>query len=84
MNELPRPKPKEDQQAQLSVPSSLLTQAQDLGIDAARAAAEGIRRAVVNAQAMQYAEQNREAIDAWNDYIAQNGLPFEDIMEQPV
>jgi post-segregation antitoxin (ccd killing protein) len=84
MNEVRQTKTEEGPQAQLSVPSSLLTQAQELGVDAARAAADGIRRAVINVQARQYAEENREAADAWNAYVAANGLPFEDIMEQPI
>ena len=84
MNEVRQTTTEEGPQAQLSVPSSLLTQAQELGVDAARAAAEGIRRAVINAQARQYAEQHREAAEAWNAYVAANGLPFEDIMEQPL
>ncbi len=85
MNEVRQTKLEEEgPQAQLSVPSSLLTQAQELGVDAAQAAADGIRRAVTNAQARRYAEQNREAIAAWNEYIAKNGAPFDDIMEQPI
>jgi post-segregation antitoxin (ccd killing protein) len=84
MNEVRQTTPDEGPQAQLSLPSSLLAQAQELGVDAARAAADGIRRAVINAQARQYAEENREAVDAWNAYVTATGLPFEDIMEQPI
>jgi post-segregation antitoxin (ccd killing protein) len=82
MNEVRQTAPEDG--SQLSVPSSLLTQAQELGVDAARAAADGIRRAVNNAQARQSAEENREAAAAWNAYVAASGLPFEDIMEQPI
>ena len=84
MNEVRQTAPGDSSQAQLSVPSSLLTQAQELGVDAAQAAADGIRRAVINAQARQYAAEHREAAEAWNAYVAANGLPFEDIMEQPI
>jgi antitoxin CcdA len=84
MNELWRNQPEQGPQAHLSVPSSLLTEAQELGVDAALAAADGIRRAVINARAARYAEQNREAVDAWNGYVAANGLPFEDVMERPI
>jgi post-segregation antitoxin (ccd killing protein) len=61
---------------QLSVPALLLTQAQQLGIDAGQAA-------VMNARAKQYREENRETAEAWNDYIASHGLPFNDVMEHP-
>jgi antitoxin CcdA len=84
MNEIRQPKPEDGPRAQLSVPSSLVAQAQELGVDAAQAAAEGIRRAVMEARAKRYAEENREAVDAWNAYVAEHALPFEDIMEQPV
>jgi antitoxin CcdA len=83
MNEVRQPNPDDGPRAQLSVPSNLLDLAQALGVDAAQAAAEGIRRAVMDARAKRYAEENREAIDAWNSYIADHGLPFDDIMEQP-
>jgi post-segregation antitoxin (ccd killing protein) len=84
MNEVRHTSPEEGSQAQLSLPSSLLTQAQELGVDAARAAADGIRRAVVNAQAEQHTAENRAAAEAWNTYISVHGLPFEDIMEQSI
>lgn len=84
MNKVRQTSFEEGPQAQLSLPSSLLTQAQELGVDAARAAADGIRRAVMNARAKQYTEENRQAAEAWNGYIAAHGLPFEDIMEQPI
>jgi post-segregation antitoxin (ccd killing protein) len=84
MNEVGRTPPEQEPQAQLSVPFSLLTEAQELGVNAALAAAEGIRRAVMNARAARYAEANREAVDAWNTYVATNGLPFNDFMEHPI
>lgn len=84
MDEVRRGRPEHEPQAEVSVPDSLLTEAREVGVDAATAAAEGIRRAVMNARAKRYAEDNREAVDAWNSYLAANGLPFEDIMEQPV
>ena len=39
-------------------------------------------QSAVGARAARYAEANRESIDAWNAYVAENGLPFADIMEQ--
>jgi len=84
MNEVRRNKPEQGPQPLLSIPSSLITQAQEFGVDAALAASDRIRRAVMNARARQYAEENREAVDAWNGYVAANGLPFEDILEQPI
>ncbi len=84
MNEIRPPKPDDGPSVQLSVPSTLLDQAQAFGVDATQAAAEGIRRAVMDARARRRAEENRKAIDAWNGYIAEHGLPFDDIMKQPV
>ena len=81
MNEVRRTKPDDGPLEQLSVPSSLLTQAQEFGVDAAQAAADGIRRAVKDAHAKRYADENREAVNGWNEYVAENGLPFDDIME---
>lgn len=81
MNEV---RPLKPGSGQLSVPSSLIAQAKALGVDAEQAAADGIRRAVLRAQATERTEQNRAAAEAWNAYIAENGSPFADIMEQPV
>jgi len=86
MNEIPPPGPVEGREApvesRVSVPTALLEQARGLGVDAAGAAADGIRRAVRSATAARYADEHREAIEAWNGYVAENGLPFEDILEQ--
>lgn len=84
MNEIRQPNPDCGPRGQLPVPAALLEQARAFGVDAAQAAADGIRRAVMDARARRYAEENRAAIDAWNDYVAEHGLPFEDITEQPV
>jgi post-segregation antitoxin (ccd killing protein) len=83
MNEVRQTEFDEGPPRQLSVPALLLTQAQELGIDAGQAAADGIRRAVMNARAKQYREENRETAEAWNNYIASHGFPFNDVMEHP-
>jgi len=84
MTEVRRIAREEGQKARLSVPVLLLAQAQEFGVDAGQAAADGIRRAVADARAERYAAANRESVNAWNDYVAANGLPFEDVMEQPI
>ena len=84
MNEVRQIGPEEAPQAQFSVPSTLLMQAKELGVDVPRADSDGIRRAVMNELAWRHAEANRESVDAWNEYVAKNGMPFDDIMEQPV
>jgi len=66
-------------ETKVSLPETLLQRAAELGVDVSSAAAAGVERAVSEARARQYAEQHREAVQAWDNYVREKGRPFEDI-----
>jgi antitoxin CcdA len=62
----------------LSLDAELLKLARELDINLSRAAASGIAKAVKAERERRWLEGNAEAIEAYNHYIAKNGLPLEE------
>ncbi|MDW5316614.1 type II toxin-antitoxin system CcdA family antitoxin [Rhizobium sp. PL01] len=62
--------------ANLSLDSSLVSQARDLKINLSRAAEDGIERAVKAEQERLWRLENAEAIRLENEYIEKHGLPL--------
>jgi antitoxin CcdA len=59
----------------------LLREARALKINVSQACESGLARAVASARAMQWQADNRAAMDAWNDYVEQNGLPLAEFQQ---
>ncbi|MDB5413800.1 MAG: Post-segregation antitoxin (ccd killing mechanism protein) encoded by the plasmid [Rubritepida sp.] len=51
-------------------------EAQALGLNAAAIAAQAVQDAIRAEKARRWLEENREAIDAWNRWTEENGLPL--------
>lgn len=62
--------------ANLSIDADLLTEAKSLSVNISRAAEAGISEAVRKEKERRWKEENREAIENWNRYFEENGLPF--------
>ncbi|WP_145631642.1 type II toxin-antitoxin system CcdA family antitoxin [Neorhizobium alkalisoli] len=60
----------------LSLDSGLIAEARKLGVNLSRAATEGIAAAVKAENERRWLEENSEAIEACNRYIAKHGLPL--------
>jgi len=60
----------------LVLDADLLAEAEALGIDVARAAETGVTDAVRDARAERWKRENRAALEGYNDWIRQNGLPL--------
>jgi len=60
----------------VTLPEPLLREAKELGIALSQACERGLAATVAEARAQRWLEQNRAAIEAWNEYVAQNGLPL--------
>lgn len=60
----------------LSIDPSLMEEAKALAINASRAAEEGIARAVSEEKSRRWKEEHREAIEGWNKWVEENGLPL--------
>jgi antitoxin CcdA len=73
--------PRDDERAprrptNVSLDSRLLQEAKALGINISRAAERGIEAEVSAARAKAWQEENRDAIDAANEYVEKHGLPL--------
>jgi len=63
----------------LSLSESLVWEARELSVNLSQAAEDGIARAVAAARRATWVERNRPAMESWNEYVRQNGLPLEDL-----
>ena len=63
----------------LSIDAALLEEARDLGINLSRSSEAGIRASVKAEKERRWLEENRPAIEAYNCWIAEHGMPFEDL-----
>jgi antitoxin CcdA len=54
----------------------LLREARALKIKVSQACEKGLAQEVASAKAKQWQAENRAAMDGWNDYVEQNGLPL--------
>lgn len=62
--------------ANLSIDAALLAEAKALSVNVSRAAEAGIAEAVRKEKARAWKEENSEAIEGWNRYFEEEGLPF--------
>lgn len=62
--------------ANLSIDGDLLADAKALEINVSRAAEAGIAEAVGREKGRRWKEENREAIEGWNEWVRVNGLPL--------
>lgn len=61
----------------LSLDSTLLTEAKALKVNLSRAAENGVRSAVSAAKAQQWRVENAAAIRSSNSYVEKHGLPLD-------
>jgi antitoxin CcdA len=47
-----------------------------MGINLSQASEHGLAAAVAEARRRRWLEENRQAMEAWNDYVAKHGLPL--------
>lgn len=62
--------------ANLSLDPSLMAEARSLGINLSRAAESGLRAAVREARAAEWARDNAEAVASSNAWVDGHGLPL--------
>ncbi|MEL7213979.1 MAG: type II toxin-antitoxin system CcdA family antitoxin [Pseudomonadota bacterium] len=60
----------------VTLDSSLITEAKAHGINISRAAESGLRAAVKAARTRDWQRDNAKAIASTNDWVTQNGLPL--------
>jgi len=60
----------------VTLPEPLLRDARALGINLSQACERGLSAAVAEHRRALWLEQNRDAINAWNEHVAAHGLPL--------
>lgn len=65
----------------LTLDARLVARAKDLDVNVSRAAEDGIARAVQAETERLWKIENREAIESWNRYVEENGLPLEEFRQ---
>ena len=60
----------------VTLPETLLRDAREMGINLSQACERGLAVAVAEQRRQRWLEENRDAMDAWNGYVAEHGLPL--------
>ena len=60
----------------LSLDARLIAEAKDLDINISRVAEQGIAQAVAEEKARLWKIENRDALESWNRYVEEHGLPL--------
>ena len=61
----------------VSLSAALVEEAKELGVNISLAAASGLKQAVARRRAERWIEDNASALDSYNRYVEENGLPLE-------
>lgn len=62
----------------VSLPPALVAEAAELKINLSRACEAGLAEAVAEARRKRWIEENREAINFWNNEVNTKGLPLDE------
>lgn len=60
----------------VTLPEALLRDARDMGINLSQACERGLAAEVADARRQRWLEENQDAMDAWNEHVAEHGLPL--------
>ena len=60
----------------VSLDSRLVEEARELGINVSRASEEGLAREIKAERQRRWLEDNRDALDEYNEWVRNNELPF--------
>ena len=60
----------------VTLPEPLLREAREMGINVSQACERGLSAEVAATRARRWLEENRAAMDAWNDHVERHGLPL--------
>ena len=60
----------------VSLDPSLISEARELGVNISQASARGLEQALAEARAERWLAENRAALEEWNIFADQHGLPL--------
>jgi antitoxin CcdA len=69
-------KPIRRKSTNVSLDAALVAEAREFGINLSRACEAGLSAEVREARKRKWVEENWEAIQGWNKWVAENGLPL--------
>ena len=79
MNAPHRPRKSARRATNVSLDSAHLAEARELGINISQACERGLVETLAEERARRWKEENREAMEGWNRYVEEHGLPLEDL-----
>jgi antitoxin CcdA len=62
--------------AELEIDADLFSEAESLSLNVSHAAEIGIKAAIKAERERRWKEENKPAIEAWNAYVEEHGLPL--------
>lgn len=62
----------------VSLRADLIEEARQLDVNISKACEQGLEREVAKTRAERWREENKSAIDYWNRWVEENGLPLEE------
>lgn len=65
----------------ISLPCDLVDEAKRLGVNVSQACEMGLSGQVYEARKNEWKRENKEAIKSWNDWIAENGMPYDEFRQ---
>jgi antitoxin CcdA len=68
--------PKQRRATNVSLPAHLIEEARRLGINISQACEQGLEAQVRQSLRDAWLEENLPALEAWNEWIRENGIPY--------
>ena len=65
----------------VTLPDHLLQEAKTLKINVSQACERGLAAEIADVKRRLWLQENRAAMDAWNDFVDQHGLPLADFRQ---
>jgi antitoxin CcdA len=65
----------------VSLDAALVAEARELGVNISQASAAGLENAVAKARAERWIKENGAALEWWNAYVEEHGLPLESLRQ---
>lgn len=62
----------------VSLPGDMVDEAKRLGINVSQACETGLQEQVRKALGEEWKRENRQAIESWNQWVAENGMPYDE------
>ncbi len=62
----------------VSLPGHMVDEAKRLGINVSQACETGLQEQVRKALGEEWKRENRQAIESWNKWVAENGIPYDE------